>query len=93
MSRKPRRAHIFTQRFWRRPVVRRALLLSGVYLALSLFLFLCILPESVQLEVGQASPRYGAPRTVETVILRRKHAKRLHKASKTSLNRIECRLV
>jgi len=29
-------------------------------------LFLCILPESVQLEVGQASPRYiGAPRTVE----------------------------
>lgn len=66
MAIKPKRAHLFSRRFWRRPVVRRALLLSLVYLALSLLLFICILPESVHLEVGQASPRYiGAPRTVE----------------------------
>lgn len=66
MAVKPKRAHVFSRRFWRRPVVRRALLLSLVYLALSLLLFVCILPESIHLEVGQASPRYiGAPRTVE----------------------------
>ena len=89
MSRKPRRAHIFTQRFWRRPVVRRALLLSGVYLALSLFLFLCILPESVQLEVGQASPRYiGAPRTVEDRYTTQKAREEAAQSVKTSLNRI-----
>lgn len=66
MVTKPARAHLFSRRFWRRPVVRRALLLLFVYLALSLLLFVAILPESIQLEVGQASPRYiGAPRTVE----------------------------
>ncbi len=66
MATRPKRAHFFSRRFWRRPVARRALLLSLVYLALSLLLFVCILPESIQLEVGQASPRYiGAPRTVE----------------------------
>ncbi len=66
MAIKPKRAHLFSRRFWCRPVVRRALLLSLVYLALSLLLFVCILPESVNLELGQASPRYiGAPRTVE----------------------------
>ena len=47
-------------------MVRRAILLSLVYISLSLLLFFCILPESIQLELGQASPRYiGAPRTVE----------------------------
>lgn len=66
MVTKPQRAHLFSRRFWRRSVIRRALLLLFVYLALSLLLFFAILPESIQLEVGQASPRYiGAPRTVE----------------------------
>ncbi|NLW16220.1 MAG: HDIG domain-containing protein [Firmicutes bacterium] len=66
MANKPTRANVFSRRFWRRPVIRRALLLLFVYLSLSLLLFIAVLPESIQLEVGQASPRYiGAPRTVE----------------------------
>jgi putative nucleotidyltransferase with HDIG domain len=56
----------FGRRMWRSSVVRRALLLSVVYAVLSLVLFACLLPESVQLEVGQASPRFiGAPRAVQ----------------------------
>ncbi len=55
-----------TRRVWRKPGLRRASLLVVVYAVLSVLLFLSLLPESVQLEVGQASPRYiGAPRTVE----------------------------
>jgi hypothetical protein len=51
---------------WRRPVIRRALLLLSIYVTLSTLLFISLLPESIQLEVGQASPRYiGATRTVE----------------------------
>lgn len=66
MAKKPTRASVVSRRFWRRPAVRRTLMLLLVYLSLSLLLFVCILPESIQLEVGQASPVHiGAPRTVE----------------------------
>ncbi len=61
-----RKTQVLTRRIMRRPVVRRALLLLLIYVSLSLLLLFSLLPESVQLEVGQASPRYiGAPRTVE----------------------------
>lgn len=66
MAKKVAKTRVLTRRMWRRPVVRRALLLLLIYLTLGGLLFLSLLPESIQLEVGQASPRYiGATRTVE----------------------------
>lgn len=64
MGNKPKGPRLFSRRFWRRPAVHRALLLTLVYFALSLLLFVCILPESIQLEVGQASPRYIEARRI-----------------------------
>ena len=66
MARKAAEIRLLTRQMWRRPVVRRAFLVLSIYATLSILLFLSLLPESIQLEVGQASPRYiGAPRTVE----------------------------
>lgn len=66
MATMARKTQVLTRRIMRRPVVRRALLLLLIYVSLSLLLLFSLLPEAVQLEVGQASPRYiGAPRTVE----------------------------
>ncbi|MGI6358108.1 MAG: HD family phosphohydrolase [Bacillota bacterium] len=57
---------LLPRRVWRKPGLRRAALIFLVYAVLSVLLFFSLLPESIQLEVGQASPRYiGAPRTVE----------------------------
>jgi putative nucleotidyltransferase with HDIG domain len=58
---------------------QRGLLLLLVYAVTALLLVLTLVPEAVDLEVGQASPRYiGAPRMVEdtftTALLRRQAA-------------------
>lgn len=58
---------------------QRGLLLLLVYAVTTLLLVLTLVPEAVDLEVGQASPRYiGAPRMVEdtftTALLRRQAA-------------------
>ncbi len=58
---------------------QRGLLLVLVYAASALALVLTLVPEAVDLQVGQASPRYiGAPRVVEdaftTALLRRQAA-------------------
>lgn len=66
MAKKSQEARRVNRRFWRRPWLRRAALLLMIYSTLAVLLFFSLLPESIQLAVGQASPRYiGAPRTVE----------------------------
>jgi putative nucleotidyltransferase with HDIG domain len=62
-----------------KPLWQRGLLLLLVYAITALLLVLTLVPEAVDLEVGQASPRYiGAPRVVEdtftTALLRRQAA-------------------
>lgn len=66
MAKKSQEVRRASRRFWRRPLLRRSALVLTIYSVLSVLLFFSLLPESIQLDVGQASPRYiGAPRTVE----------------------------
>ncbi|MBT9153907.1 MAG: Cyclic-di-AMP phosphodiesterase PgpH [Firmicutes bacterium] len=76
-------SYLSLERLWRalkgQTLWQRGLLLVVVYAITALVLVLTLVPEAVDLEVGQASPRYiGAPRMVEdaftTALLRRQAA-------------------
>ncbi|MBT9175867.1 MAG: Cyclic-di-AMP phosphodiesterase PgpH [Firmicutes bacterium] len=76
-------SYLSLERLWRalkgQTLWQRGLLLVAVYTITALVLVLTLVPEAVDLEVGQASPHYiGAPRMVEdaftTALLRRQAA-------------------